>query len=159
MMRMAALLLVSATPLMAELHLAEFHAGVLACDDRSCIGEAASLCMDIEDDGQTTIGMVDCMAQEAAIWDELLNEAYGAVITQFQNSDSFDRKSAPEYAIREESLRVAQRAWIAFRDANCAADYAAWGAGSMRQIAGASCILQMTAERTLDLRTYLEMFP
>ena len=131
----------------------------LGMRDRSCIGGAAELCMEIHEGGQTTAGMVNCLSQEAAVWDDLLNEAYGDVIALFQASDSFDREGFPEYAVREERLREAQRAWITYRDANCAADYAAWGSGSMRSIAAASCQLQMTAERTLDLRSYLEMFP
>jgi len=51
-------------------------------------------------------------------------------------------------------LRDAQRAWIAYRDANCAMEYGLWGAGSMRQIAGADCQMRMTAERMLELRSY-----
>ena len=52
----------------------------------------------------------------------------------------------------------AQRAWIAFRDTACALDYAEWGSGSMRNIAWADCRMQMTAERTIELRAMREMF-
>lgn len=159
MIRPAALALLMATSATAEQHLAELHAGILACDDLSCIGAAAQLCMEMTERGQSTAGMVDCMAQETAVWDDLLNATYGDVIAMMRAGDAADAETAPEYAVREDSLRAAQRAWITFRDANCRADHAVWGTGSMRRIAGASCMLQMTAERTLDLRDYLEMFP
>lgn len=47
---------------------------------------------------------------------------------------------------------AAQRAWIALRDGDCALEYAMWGSGSMGQIAGATCLLDKTAERTIYLR-------
>ena len=60
---------------------------------------------------------------------------------------------------RVEALRDAQRAWIAFRDAECAMEYAAWGTGSIRSIAGADCMMSLTAERTvrlIELRELME---
>ncbi len=60
----------------------------------------------------------------------------------------------PEHAIRVDQVMVAQRAWIAFRDANCAMAYGMWGSGSMRYTEGASCLMQKSAEQTIALRAY-----
>ena len=120
---------------------------------RSCIGILTTQCTD-KPEGQSTAGMVNCTYAEANAWDVLLNREYQTARAFALDADAND---SPVYAVRAETLRDAQRAWIAFRDANCAAEYAAWGAGTIRQVIGASCHLQMTAERTLDLRAYYEV--
>jgi uncharacterized protein YecT (DUF1311 family) len=66
--------------------------------------------------------------------------------------DADDAELFPEFANRADSLRDAQRAWIPLRDAQCALEYAMWGSGSMRQIAGAACLLDLTAKRVIYLR-------
>ena len=58
-----------------------------------------------------------------------------------------------------ETLIAAQRAWIAFRDADCLHAYAMAGTGSIRQIEGASCRLSATAMRVLDFREWLRPGP
>lgn len=120
----------------------------------SCIGDAASACMSGETDGETTVGMMFCQLGERDAWDVLLNAEYALARDFARSLDAQDLALFPEYAIRADQLLAAQRAWIAFRDANCAMEYGLWGAGSMRQIAGADCHLRMTAERSLALRDY-----
>ena len=92
--------------------------------ERDCLGVLAGSCMQAPD-GQTTVGMMFCVSDETDAWDVLLNREYQA----------------------------AQRAWLKFHEANCAAAYGIYGSGTMRQTAGANCYLNMTAERTLELRT------
>lgn len=121
---------------------------------QSCIGDAASACMSGEADGETTVGMMFCMLDERDVWDALLNDEYQRAREFARAMDADDQTLFPEYAVRADQLLAAQRAWIAFRDANCAMEYGVWGAGSMRQIAGASCQMRMTAERALELRAY-----
>ena len=140
---------------------------VAACVERlqadggpeSCIGDAATACMSGEADGETTVGMMFCMLGERDVWDVVLNDEYQLARDFARVSDAEDLTLFPEYAVRADQLLAAQRAWIAFRDANCAMEYGLWGAGSMRQIAGASCHMQMTAERALELRSYRSTFP
>jgi uncharacterized protein YecT (DUF1311 family) len=135
---------------------------VVSCAERpladggpqSCIGDAASACMSGEADGETTLGMTFCMAGEGRVWDVMLNEEYQLARDFARQRDAEDLALFPEFAVRADQLLAAQRAWITFRDANCAMEYGAWGAGSMRQIAGAGCHMQMTAERALALRAY-----
>ena len=58
-----------------------------------------------------------------------------------------------------ETLAAAERAWDAFREAECAWRYARWGAGTMRQLAGAACRRDLAAARVLDLREVLAGAP
>ncbi len=106
-----------------------------------------------EDDGDTTTGMVSCMSAETEIWDNLLNAEYKVTRDLFASMDSNDDGR------RVDALLKAQRAWITFRDAECALQYSAWGNGSIRSIAGADCLMGVTAERTsrlVELREPLE---
>jgi uncharacterized protein YecT (DUF1311 family) len=135
---------------------------VTACysqDDsaENCIGEAAEVCMDSDpEQTQTTFGMMSCFLRERDAWDVLLNQEYQRARAFAQSMDEQDLALFPEYAVRADQVLAAQRAWISFRDANCAMQYGVWGSGSMRQISGASCVMRMTAEQTLALRAYHE---
>lgn len=116
-----------------------------------CKGALATPCMEAEEAGYSTLGMVFCAAAETTVWDRHLNEEYRKTLAWAEALDESDRETFPEFARRVETLRAAQRAWIVFRDAECDLDYAVWGAGSMRQIAGSSCMMEMTADRVVDL--------
>lgn len=109
---------------------------------RDCIGVASTACQ-AEPDGQTTIGMVACSARETAWWNEILNHNY-ATLQEALDAETF------------EALREAQRNWIAFRDAECSFQYSYWREGTIRSLYGASCQLQMTAERALALGEVIE---
>lgn len=158
----AALLGLSPVVASAEINPAPYRAVFDACvvdgakmaDLNRCIGEASDLCQGREDDGYSTVGMMFCALMERDLWDEKLNTAYQEQMTLAR---MIDQKSAQysddAYANLEDSLRDAQRAWITFRDAQCALEYARWGSGSMRNIIGADCHLTMTAERTIYLMT------
>ncbi|MEJ8560995.1 DUF1311 domain-containing protein [Yoonia sp. GPGPB17] len=124
---------------------------------QSCIGEAAAACMQGEPDGETTVGMMFCLLDERDAWDAILNDEYQQTRDFARAMDAEDQELFPEYAVRAEQVLEAQRAWITFRDANCTMEYGVWGAGSMRQIAGADCHLQMTADRALALRAYRDI--
>ena len=123
-----------------------------------CIGAMAQVCMDEQDGGHTTLGMSSCLSAEGRVWDRFLNVEYKATMAWMAAADEDESEDFPQFAKRAEHLRSAQRAWIAFRDAECALEYAQWGAGSMRTIAGTDCLMQMTAERTIELLQLREMF-
>ena len=125
-------------------------------DARDCIGVIATQCM-AAPEGQTTVGMMQCALAEAEAWDVLLNRYYRQARALARDMDAGDRADFPEFAVRAATLLDAQRAWISFRDANCTAQYAQWGAGTMRQIIGADCQLEMTALRTISLYQYATM--
>jgi uncharacterized protein YecT (DUF1311 family) len=123
-----------------------------------CIGALTSQCMAVEEGGETTVGMSMCNNAETEFWDEMWNAEYRLTMAWAKAHDVEEAKYFPEYANLAKSLRDAQRAWITFRDAECGLAYAVWGSGSMRHIAGSGCILDMTAERAIELRAKREMF-
>jgi len=123
-----------------------------------CIGATADPCITGEADGESTLGMTQCLYSEAEVWDGLLNTEYRATMAWAKMMDQDDAQDFPEYANRAKALRAAQRAWIPFRDAECGFDYAVWGAGSMRNIAIAGCLMRLTADRTIELRAKRETF-
>lgn len=118
---------------------------------QACIGRGAATCMDTDPaQNQTTAGMMFCTLAEAQLWDDQLNVEYRKLRDRARRMDAGE--SQPEYAVRAARLLDAQRAWIAFRDADCALAYAEYGAGSMRVLSSAGCQLQLTAERTIALK-------
>ena len=89
-------------------------------------------------EGASTPGMIDCFNAELKIQDARLNATYRQI-----QADLNPRQKA--------GLTAAQRAWIAYRDADCASlEDPDWGTAS--RIAAAQCVLQRTVERTLDLK-------
>ena len=87
---------------------------------------------------QTTLDIVQCLAGLTAKWDTRLNAAYKAAMNA---SESAERKAA---------LVRAEVAWIKYRDENCG-----WyGAreGTIRQVAGADCLMTMTKARAVELQ-------
>ena len=116
-----------------------------------CLGTLSEACMTEELGGETTLGIAFCLNAEMQVWDRLLNAEYKATMDWARAMDDDERELFPEFAKRVDSLRTAQRAWIAFRDAECALAYAQWGSGSMRTIAGNECLMELTARRTIEL--------
>jgi uncharacterized protein YecT (DUF1311 family) len=95
----------------------------------------------------TTVGMAECMAEEQAVWDDLLNALWPQVQDLATGEDA-----APQDPV--EALVAAQRQWLVFRDAECG-----WQlrrqSGSIRLILVAACMRDMTAERVADFRGWL----
>ena len=100
---------------------------------------ALQTCLD-SPDGGSTMGMVQCIGEELKVQDAALNAAYRSLVGQMTP----DQKAG---------LQKAQRAWIAFRDADCAARYSPdWG--TISTITANMCVLQRTVERTLELEAF-----
>mgnify|MGYP000476956381 CR=1 FL=1 len=92
-------------------------------------------------DGQSTIGMIQCAAVELKVQDARLNRAY---------QDAMKRLDLPR---QKTALKKAQRAWIAYRDADCASVYDPdWG--SLARIEANACVLDHTARRADALEMY-----
>ncbi len=96
-------------------------------------------CLDTPE-GASTYGQIDCVSAELKIQDQALNTAY--------------RKAAADLTPGQKAkLVAAQRAWIAFRDADCASmEDEAWGSLSRTQ--ANLCVLRRTVERTIELEDY-----
>lgn len=119
-----------------------------------CVGLTVRACTE-RPGGDTTAGMVACIQTETSVWDAILNEEYQATMETLRELDASGDVAAPDLT-REGTLKDAQRAWIAFRDAECRAQYALWGTGTLRQIVGANCVMDETAERAIELRQMRE---
>lgn len=119
--------------------------------EQACIGVEALACIDADAAAQTTVGMAACYAAETAAWDALLNTTYADLATLSAQLTADEVEAGGEAVDQEGLLRAAQRAWVAFRDADCAQEAGHWGEGSMRQVAGAECLLDRTGARALEL--------
>ena len=117
-----------------------------------CRNFPANLCME-KPGGSSTRGMVACLNEEMAAWDFLLNAYY----QELKQKNAADDAVGQGPFARVASLRDAQRAWIAFRDADCKMAYALAGEGAIRQIAGADCLLGHTAARSVAFLDMLDI--
>lgn len=83
-----------------------------------------------------TYEMVECLKRETAISDGKLNAAYRQAL----------QKAEPK---QREQLRIAQRLWVQYRDANCL--YYGLGEGTIARIEAGYCMLNMTESRAKGL--------
>ena len=84
----------------------------------------------------STYEMVDCLKAKTAYWDKRMTIAYQRML------------KAGEQKQREQ-LRVAQRLWIQYRDANCL--YYDLGEGTIARIEAGECMRSMTEARAKEL--------
>jgi uncharacterized protein YecT (DUF1311 family) len=100
----------------------------------------------------TQIDMNQCAYDAWQAADVTLNRVYREAIAAVQ---ARDRDYPLEGASEEDRLRLAQRTWVAFRDANCdAAGYQMRG-GSAEPLLVNGCFLQMTEQRIAELQSVL----
>jgi len=111
---------------------------------QGCVGSVLGACLGAED-APKSIKPSDlnghprsCAPVEQKIWDDLLNRWYGETAKKIS-------------AAAVDKLRAAQRAWIAYRDASCAAVGALHGfpLGDDNE---ATCLMEETAHRALEMR-------
>lgn len=100
---------------------------------------ALQKCLD-SPDGVSTMGQIGCIADELKIQDGRLNAAYRKAMGKLTPG-------------QKTKLQAAQRAWIAFRDADCAAQQDEdWG--TLSRVIANQCVLSRTVERTIELEHY-----
>ncbi len=105
----------------------------------SCIDYVTEICSFESEDGQSQLGLIDCANREVRVWEDRLNTTYEALMA----------KAAPK---AREGYRKMQRAWIAYRDARCAAEAFAETVNTDRQSnIIVSCVLDATARQALIL--------
>jgi uncharacterized protein YecT (DUF1311 family) len=97
-----------------------------------------SACMDKADG--VTQHMVECIDAEIKRQDARLNKAYKALVADLN----------PE---RKKQLLQAQRAWLKFRDTNCAFYYDPEG-GTIARVQAVDCLMTMTANRATELENF-----
>ncbi|MDO8323018.1 MAG: lysozyme inhibitor LprI family protein [Phenylobacterium sp.] len=90
--------------------------------------------------GATTIGQIQCIGDELKVQDARLNANYAKAMKDL----------TPE---QKDKLRAAQRAWLAFQDADCRSLWDdAWG--TMSRVTANMCALDRTIERADELASY-----
>jgi len=121
-----------------------------------CIGLAAQACMEETEGGYSTPVIGGCLDAERAFWDDLLNTAYGELRVRSQEIDAQEPyEGLPPRPSDIDALRDMQRAWIAYRDASCRYEELQWWGGTGASGAYIGCLMRMTGEQTLTLRSYL----
>ena len=80
--------------------------------------------------------MVDCLKAKTVYWDKRMTIAYQQTLKDVEPK-------------QREQLRVAQRLWIQYRDANCL--YYGLGEGTIARIDAGECMRKMTEIRAKEL--------
>jgi uncharacterized protein YecT (DUF1311 family) len=114
----------------------------LGAQTQACVGRLRA---------ETTPAIVECIQSETRDWDAMLNREYKATMAAMRAEDATGDLLDPAKT-RADALRNAQRAWIAFRDAECGLQAIRWGRDALRAVAAANCLMEETAERALELR-------
>lgn len=83
--------------------------------------------------------MNECAHRELARADRLLNVSYQSLLRALPDAE-------------KESLRAAQRAWLAYRDKECRFEAAPVAGGTMYSLQFDSCATTLTSARSADLQ-------
>lgn len=93
------------------------------------------------DKASSTVAMSECIRAETQLQDQRLNRVYKQLMGKLD-------------AGQQKSLRDVQRKWLAYRDGNCGFHVQASG-GTMAQLEGGSCVMDMTRDRAAELERVL----
>ncbi len=104
-------------------------------------------------DGDTS-QMAACAENDYKAEDAKLNKVYATYLKKMQGIDTDMGNTPPDTAVAR--LKTAQRAWIAFRDAECPLESVDNMGGSIERILGPACLATMTKERTAKLQDQLK---
>jgi uncharacterized protein YecT (DUF1311 family) len=85
----------------------------------------------------STHDIVTCVTQIYKQWDARVDAAYKKLLGMEQE------------AVRTKALKIAQLAWLKYRDTNC--EWYEAGEGTIHRIWGSECMRSMTACRALEL--------
>jgi uncharacterized protein YecT (DUF1311 family) len=98
----------------------------------------------------TTYEMNSCADQDYLAADAALNDIYRQSLAQIARSGGQKPYDAKSW---EAALRASQRAWVAFRDAECKGLVPMeWTGGSGATVAVLGCMTRLTEARAADLR-------
>ena len=102
----------------------------------------------------TTVDLNSCAEQRLDVADTALNETYQKILANLALPDNENAAGNLKWA---EALKVSQRAWVAFRDADCdrlMVHEAGGGTATTGAILG--CMTEMTEARTKSLKERYE---
>lgn len=101
------------------------------------------------DNAVTTVDMKQCAQNEYDKADKELNDAYKKVMAAVKASGNPKAK---------DKLVAAQRAWIDFRDKDCAFEASVFEGGTMYGLIYTSCLTDHTEKRTKELLSFIDMW-
>ncbi|MEW9614324.1 lysozyme inhibitor LprI family protein [Shinella sp. S4-D37] len=111
-------------------------------------GEPAVDC----ENAQVQIEMNICTGRDYQAADDELNAAYKVTMAAARKMDEQAREMGDQYVGAVDALKRAQRAWIGYRDGQCAlAGFEARG-GSMEPMLVSGCLADLTRKRTAELK-------
>jgi uncharacterized protein YecT (DUF1311 family) len=99
----------------------------------------------------TTLEINECLADRRTAVDAEMEIAYQQALNFLGQHRAPDQPSARQ---ARSSLEQAQRAWVRFRKADCAAIYALYAGGSIRTAAWLNCMTSRAVQRTQQLRQF-----
>lgn len=102
-------------------------------------------------DSHATNVLASCLARETDAWDAHLNSEWSNVRAEAAARDAAD---AGADGANVKALLAAQRAWLAYRDAECDNTYQRYIGGTIRSLTAGACLADMTAERVIDFRDW-----
>jgi uncharacterized protein YecT (DUF1311 family) len=110
---------------------------------KDSIDKAFEDCLDADTNNGITSGMVQCAYLAQKAWDKELNKYYNLLMSKL----SADEKAR---------LKIAQKNWIAYRDAEESFSGTAYGntAGTMYRVFAADRYMQITRDRVMELSGY-----
>jgi uncharacterized protein YecT (DUF1311 family) len=101
-----------------------------------------------------TAEMAQCARDDYGAADERLNDVYQKLLRSLTQADEEFGDGGSDTRVKR--LKAAQRAWIAFRDAECPLQSVENFGGSMENITIPGCLARITEERAAQLEKILD---
>ncbi|QYK39875.1 MAG: DUF1311 domain-containing protein [Paracoccaceae bacterium] len=109
----------------------------------ACADETERACYDAPG------GFQPCHRANITAWEVVRLQLLGRKLADF---DAADARRPPGGPLAGETLRIAEQAFAAFREADCASDRAAWPPGSSEgEVVAVDCLFRHTVEQTARL--------
>lgn len=100
-----------------------------------------------------TLEIDACVERKLKAADRLLNETYGIVIKELTaGPDTDDPQDLLVNSEIQRTLIEAERQWVRFKDAQCAAERSLIGTGTAASAVEGQCLIDLTRERIRFLR-------
>lgn len=118
----------------------------------ACVGQAAQACTEASGN-DSTIGMSACYGAELDLWKAQLNATYDKLNATHEASDK--RIEGVGATPQAPELEAAEKAWLAYRDAECSYQAGFFAGGSGAGPAQVLCEMTLTGQRAIDLNASL----
>lgn len=126
------------------------------------MGVAASFAQDDQKvdcgNAMTQFEMNYCANVDYEVADKALNATYKTVMAHIVEIDKDLAESMPNLVGAVDALKTAQRAWIGYRDGQCALSGFSARGGSMEPMLVSGCLAELTSKRTAELKALLDAY-